>query len=167
MAGVTIRVTIDDSEVVAALDRLAAAGRDLTPAMRDVGEHLLNSTRERFRTETAPDGAPWAPLTAATRAKKPRNKGRILTQDGYLRGNLTYRAGPDSVEVGSPSIYAGTHQFGAEAGSFGETSTGRPIPWGDIPARPFLVDAEGALAPDDEAAVRDILLEHLTGAIEG
>ena len=53
MAGVTIRVTVDDSEVVAALDRLAAAGRDLTPAMRDVGEHLLNSTRERFRTETA------------------------------------------------------------------------------------------------------------------
>ena len=167
MAGVTIRVTIDDSEVVAALDRLAAAGRDLTPAMRDVGEHLLNSVRERFRTETAPDGAPWAPLTAATRAKKPRNKGRILTQDGYLRGNLAYRADSDSVEVGSPSIYAGTHQFGAPAGSFGETSAGRPIPWGDIPARPFLVDAEGALAPDDEAAVRDILLKHLTGAVEG
>ena len=106
-------------------------------------------------------------MTEATKRKKPRNKGRILTQDGYLRGNLAYRAGPDSVEVGSPSIYAGTHQFGAPAGSFGETATGRPIPWGDIPARPFLVDADGDLAPDDEAAIRDILLEHLTGAVEG
>ena len=147
MAGVTIRVTIDDSEVVAALDRLAAAGRDLTPAMRDVGEHLLNSARERFRSETAPDGAPWAPLTAATRRRKERNKHRILTLEGHLSGNLAYRA--DSVEVGSPSIYAGTHQFGAPAGSFGETATGRPIPWGDIPARPFLVDADGDLAPGD------------------
>ena len=167
MAGVTIRVTIDDSEVVAALDRLAAAGRDLTPAMRDVGEHLLNSARERFRTETAPDGTPWAPLTAATRRRKERNKHRILTLEGHLSGGLDYRADSDSVEVGSPSIYAGTHQFGAPAGSFGETATGRPIPWGDIPARPFLVDADGDLAPDDEAAIRDILLKHLTGAVGG
>ena len=167
MAGVTIRVTIDDSEVVAALDRLAAAGRDLRPAMQEIGETLVSSTRERFRSETAPDGAPWAPLTAATRRRKERNKHRILTLEGHLSGGLDYRAGSDSVEVGSPSIYAGTHQFGAPAGSFGETATGRPIPWGDIPARPFLVDAEGDLAPDDEAAIRDILLEHLAGAVGG
>ena len=29
MAGVTIRITLDDAELTAALDRLAAAGRDL------------------------------------------------------------------------------------------------------------------------------------------
>ena len=167
MAGVTIRITLDDAELTAALDRLAAAGRDLRRPMRDIGEHLLNAARERFRTETAPDGTPWAPLTEATKKKKPRNKGRILTQDGFLRGNLAYRADSDSVEVGSPSIYAGTHQFGAEAGSFGQTSTGRPIPFGDIPARPFLVDADGDLAPDDAEAVREILFDHLTRAVEG
>ncbi len=32
------------------------AGRDLTPAMRAVGEHLLNSTREPFVDQKAPDG---------------------------------------------------------------------------------------------------------------
>ncbi len=161
MAGVTIRVEFDDGEVRRTLDRLAAAGTDLTPAMRDIGEHLLNSTRERFASETSPDGTPWAPLTEATKARKRRNRDKILTRDGFLRGNLAYRADADSVEVGSPSIYAGTHQFGAPAGSFGSG-----IPWGDIPARPFLVDAEGRLAASDEAAIHEIILDHLADSID-
>ena len=167
MAGVTLRITLDAAEAQAALDRLAAAGHDLTRPMREIGEALLSSARERFRGEVAPDGTPWAPLTAATRRRKPRNQDRILTRDGYLRGGLTYRAGRDSVEVGSPSIYAGTHQFGAPRGAYGTTRRGGPIPWGDIPARPFLADAAGALAPDDEAAIRDILRDHLTRALAG
>ena len=40
--------------------------------------------------------------------------------------------------VGSGRVYAGTHQFGAKRGAFGRTAKGGPIPWGDIPARPFL-----------------------------
>ena len=138
MAGVTIRVELDDREVRRALDRLAKAGADLTPAMREIGETLLNS------------------------ARKPRNKGKVLTLDGSLRGTLAARAGADSVEVGSPLIYAGTHQFGAPAGSFAPG-----IPWGDIPARPFLVDADGRLAPADEDAIREIVLDHLARAVGG
>ena len=45
--------------------------------------------------------------------------------------------GSDAI-VGYNLIYATTHQFGAEKGAFGTTSRGGPIPWGDIPARPFL-----------------------------
>ena len=56
MAGVTIHVTLNDAEVRAALNRLLAAGRDMTPLMRDIGEHLLNTTRERFVSQQAPDG---------------------------------------------------------------------------------------------------------------
>ena len=33
---------------------------------------------------------------------------------------------------------ATTHQFGAKQGTFGRTTRGGPIPWGNIPARPFL-----------------------------
>lgn len=40
--------------------------------------------------------------------------------------------------MGSGLIYAGTHQFGAQKGSYGSTSKGQPIPFGDIPAREFL-----------------------------
>ncbi len=56
------------------------------------------------------------------------------------------------MEIGSPSIYAGTHQFGAAKGAFGSTSKGAPIPWGDIPARPFL-----GLSDADEADIRDLI----------
>ena len=166
MAGVTIRVEFDDSEVRRALDRLARAGTDLAPAMRDIGEHLLHSTRERFSDQTSPGGTPWAPLTEATKQRKRRNRDKILTRDGFLRGTLTYQADADSVEVGSPLIYAGTHQFGAKKGAFGSTAKGAPIPWGDIPARPFLVGADGRLASDDEDAIRDILLHHLADSIK-
>ena len=161
MAGVTIRVEFDDGEVRRALDRLARAGTDLAPTMRDIGEHLLNSTRKRFSDQQSPDGTPWAPLTEKTKARKKRNKDKILTRAGFLRGNLTYRADADSVEIGSPSIYAGTHQFGAPAGSFGNG-----IPWGDIPARPFLADADGRLAASDEDTIREIIRDHLADSIK-
>ena len=68
----------------------------------------------------------------------------------------------DDAEVSSPLIYAGTHQFGAPAGSFAPG-----IPWGDIPARPFLVDDDGRLAAEDEDAVREIVIDHLEQAVGG
>ena len=138
MAGARIEVTVDDAEARAALNRKLAAGSDMTPLMRDIGEHLLNSTRERFVAQKAPDGTPWAPLSETTKRRKRRNIGKILTESGVLRGQgLVYRAERLAVAIGSPLIYPGTHQFGAAAGAFG-SSGARPIPWGDIPARPFL-----------------------------
>ena len=116
MAGARIELTVDDAEVQAALAKLTAAVKDTTPLMRDIGEHLLNSTRERFRTQTAPDGTHWAPLSTSTKRRKKHNRDKILTERGFLRGGLTYQADRDSVAIGSPSIYAGTHQFSAERG---------------------------------------------------
>ena len=160
MAGVQLRVELDDKQAQAALKMLAAAGGDMTPAMRDIGEHLLNTTRERFNAEEAPDGTPWAPLSAATGARKRRNRDKILTERGFLRGNLDYRADATSVVIGSPSIYAGTHQLGAEKGAFGLTGSGRPIPWGDIPARPFL-----GLSDDDSDEVTALVTEFLVAQL--
>ena len=164
MAGAAIQIEFDDSQVRAAIDALTDAGRDLTPVMKVIGERLLNSARERFADEEAPDGSAWAPLSEGTLKAKQRNRGRILTRDGYLGGTLAYRADSTSVEIGSPLIYAGTHQFGAEQGAGGVTSRGSPIPWGDIPARPFLVDADGRLAREDERAIVDIVIDHLRDA---
>ena len=153
MAGVRIHITLDDAPVRDALDRLSRASTDLTPLMRDIGEHLLNTTRERFVEQKAPDGSPWAPLSETTKKRKRRNKGKILTERGFLRGNLAYQAGSSEVQVGSPSIYAGTHQFGS-------TTQRRRIPWGDIPARPFL-----GLSDDDEAEIRALVFDFLAEAL--
>ena len=160
MPGATLHVEVDDARVGATLDRLKEAGADLRPVMEDVGEYLLRTTRERFRDQEDPDGSPWAPLSPGYQARKPRNRNKVLTLNGYLGGGLVYRADSDSVVVGSPSIYAGTHQFGAAKGAFGSTSRGSPIPWGDIPARPIF-----GLSSEDEREVVDIIFDHLRDAI--
>ena len=46
--------------------------------------------------------------------EKRRNKNRILTLNGYLRGQMTWQlVGDRTVEIGSNLPYAAVHQFGA------------------------------------------------------
>lgn len=161
-AALDLQLTISNAaEVKAAFERLDAALTDLTPAFQDIGEALLNSTRERFRSQTAPDGSPWAALSPDYRQRKKKNKDKILTLSGDLRGLLNYQAGPREVRIGTPLIYGETHQFGASKGAFGVNKRGSPIPWGNIPARPFL-----GLSSEDETELLDILQDHLRRALE-
>lgn len=114
-----------------------------------------------FDSQTAPDDTPWEPLTDNAKRRRQRNKDKTLARDGDLRGNPAYRAGRDSVEIDQRlplPVYAGTHRFGALKGAFGTTSRGVPIPWGDIPARPFLGLSEADCAEIKEPA-RDCLNE--------
>ena len=158
MAGVTIK--LNDRLVRKHLKRLDRRLGDLTPAFRDIGEHLLTTTRARFDSMTDPQGNLWRPLSQSYRARKSKNQNLILDLDGYLRGTLNYRIedGGKTLAIGSPMIYAGTMQFGAKKGQFGKTKRGVPIPWGDIPARPFL-----GLSADDRKEVVAILGDHLGG----
>jgi phage virion morphogenesis protein len=165
MAGASLDIQLEISNmqaVKAAFEGLQARLADLTPVFEDIGDAMLNVTRERFNTQTAPDGTPWAPLSPAYQAIKPRNQDKILTLHGRLRGTLDYQADKDQVRIGTPSIYGATHQFGAAKGAFGRTRFGVPIPWGDIPARPFL-----GLSSDDEQELLDILNDHLSRAMAG
>lgn len=157
MAGVTIK--LNDEEIRRKLGELQGRAADITPALRDMGEALLNSTRERFNEMRGPEGHPWKPLSEAYRERKAKNADKILTLHGYLRGTLNYRiedAGT-TLAVGSPLVYAGTMQFGAKKGQFGSMSGGRSIPWGNIPARPFL-----GISSDDKSEMLDILKKHLS-----
>ena len=155
-----LRVSLSgDAAVLARLAAMRRAGTDLSPAMRAIGDHLVRSTRARFHTQTAPDGSRWPPLRPATLARKTRNRDKILTERGQLRKLVQSHAGANHVDVGAAPIYAGTHQFGAAQGLFGSTSTGSPIPWGDIPARPYL-----GLSPDDEQSIADVLLDFIDAA---
>ena len=145
MAGASLDIQLQISnaaEVRAAFESLQAKLADLTPFFRDIGEALLNSTRERFRTQTAPDGTPWAALSPGYRARKKKHADLILTLNGYLRGTLNYRVGPREVRIGTPLIYGATHQFGN--------------PRRTIPARPWL-----GLSEDDETMILDALQDWL------
>lgn len=136
------KIVVQDQAVLKALGELRQRGTDPSPVLRSIGEYLLRVHEERFNTQRDPDGRPWAPLSEAYRKRKPRNADKVLSLDGFLR-RLTYNVDSEGLSLGTNRIYGAVHQFGASKGAFGrggfKSKAGSfPIPWGDIPARPFL-----------------------------
>ena len=133
----------DDAAVVAALNRLRVAAADMRPAMREVAATLEDAAEEAFASQSSPAGTPWAVPSASTKARRAKRgtwPGRVLQESGGrgLAGSVSSDYGGDYGVAGTNKVYAGTHQFGADKGAFGSTRRGQPIPFGDIPARPFL-----------------------------
>lgn len=188
MSGIRLEVGINDRELQAAMLQLVARGKDLGAPLRSIGEMMLRSTDQRFRTQRDPEGSPWTPLQPGTLAKKRNSK--ILTEAGNLRGSIAYRVSGDRLDVGTPSIYGAIHQLGGEikqgaraqimrfhgtdpkkpgkfmskkqAGKAKSAVTIRIASVGSrtirMPARPYL-----GMSADDKARVVKILARHLAG----
>jgi len=157
-----IAVELQDAEVQAGFASLDAVLADLTPVMQEIGAFLVASVQARIDAGVTHEGVPFAPRSQTTLDKYAKDNatfGGVLRKAGYLRGSIASQAGPFSVEVGSNRIYAAVMQFGAEQGAFGSTSRGGPIPWGDIPARPYL-----GLSETDRTGLLDIIDEQLAAA---
>lgn len=112
MASIELNARIDDRELALALERLNMAATDLSPAMRDLGEHVLRTTEDRFRSETGPDGKPWQRLSRRYARRKRGSK--ILTESRRLRRSITYKADADGLKWGTNVKYAAIHQLGGE-----------------------------------------------------
>lgn len=140
------KVEFQDQEVRRALNRLIELGGDLTPAMKAAAGHLEAGVEDAFDRQRSPaDGAAWADLSDVTKARREKRDkwpGKILQVTGDLAGSISSGHDARSAVAGTNLVYAPTQQFGAERGEFGSTKRGAPIPWGDIPARPFLGASE-------------------------
>lgn len=157
MAGTHITITLDDAALVRQLGQLIGALTHPEPALRSIGEELQRTTQERFDQgqKQAPDGTPWARNSPVTIARKGRDN--PLYQRGHLQGSIRYQLlGQNALAVGTNRIYAAVQQFGQPKGASGRTRRGAPIPWGNIPARPYL-----GLSADDETEVVRILRDYL------
>ncbi|NCM96143.1 MAG: phage virion morphogenesis protein [Rhodobacterales bacterium] len=164
-----IRVGITRDEVTPMLDRLSEAMIDMTPVMAAIGSMLSESTMKRFQEGNDPDGNPWAPKTAATLAAYEKRKQTIdlrplFGPSNSLNSTISFSVGADgaSVEIGSNLIYSAVMQGGAAQGAFGRTVRGGPIPWGNIPARPFL-----GISEQDEADLISLAEEWLGRVAQG
>ena len=127
------------ARVRAVADRL----NDLSPILQIVGENVRAFIDDRFATATAPDGAPWRPLSMTTVAVNPRRAGGSpLADTGRLRASITYDAQSRSLSFGTNVVYAAKQHFGDPNNRmFG----GSPAP---VPARAYLlVDQAGNLVP--------------------
>jgi len=147
-----------------AVANLHEATTNLLPAWQDVGEYMVEATKERFRTGIGPDGAAWAPKSQTTiAAYLARGDGShtkpLIGPTRRLSSEINYGASNEGVAVGLSLIYALVQQLGARKGEFGTTSKGAPIPWGNIPARPFL-----GVDRDDEVSIVEIFEEYLRSA---
>jgi len=116
MAGVTHTISVDDRELLGALDRLEGAVADPTGLNHALGAHFVFSTQRNFETETAPDGTPWPRLSPRT-ADKRVGRGRrgydhMLRLTTRLYRSINYAADAGGVEWGTNVVYGRVHQLG-------------------------------------------------------
>jgi len=143
MAGAFVRVDVIGGQSIAnAFNRLIKNVADTNPALRDIGEHLIDSTQQRFTDMQSPDGEAWEELAPGTIANKKRVD-RILTETGTLADTLNYQLGNDQLMFGSNMEYAASHQLGRDEAN--------------IPAREFLGFSE-----QDEDEILAIFHHHLS-----
>lgn len=138
---------------------------------KEIGEHLTNTTQERFRTSTAPDGSKWQLNSSVTLWRtlgdehfnkngtiNKKGKHRFNTKKplmgvgqtaGTLQDSIHYQLGNGEVFVGSNVIYAPMMHYGGTKAQF-------PHLWGDIPARPFL-----GISLADEQEIIELVKEHI------
>jgi phage virion morphogenesis protein len=177
MAGTVIQFR--DEKAQKLLRRVARELKDTTPLMRIIGSIIRTSVVRNFELEGRPQWAALSPITAKRRGAE----GPILRRQGAaggLMGSINIEASDGRVSVGTNKIYAAVHQFGARAGSFGRKrvsvrrhtrrnrrggtsevaahSREMAFPWGDIPARPFLM-----VQPEDMQEITAAAADYLEG----
>ncbi|RWR28712.1 phage virion morphogenesis protein [Sinirhodobacter populi] len=177
MAGIIIHAELHDEEAQVALQAILDRMANRRPFFAAVGERMLASAQDRFRSQTAPDGTPWVslrPTTIRARTRKGQlpltilrsnSKGKIGSS---LAGSLNYIASEDDVQLGSPLPYAGIHQQGgtiqkpestrymagrrfAKRGQEGGRDVTIKAHAITIPARPYL----GLTGADEEGILED------------
>ena len=112
MAGANLKIDV----VITGPDTLAridSAMDNTAPLLARIGEYLQDATRDRFKSQSGPDGSAWQPLQPRYQRRKKQNKDKILTLRGHLRGQIHWQPdGDDAVLVGTNSKYGGIHQKG-------------------------------------------------------
>lgn len=159
-----ISIKIQDNDIQKMLAEIAGRMKDMRPVTAMIGEIVMESIQTNFEVGGRPAWRQLSPVTIAQRERMKKWPGQILVRSGVrggLMGSISYEPERDRVVIGTNKIYATTMHFGAKRGEFGSKSVkigqherrGKgdkrhtvqahtrmvSLPWGDIPARPFLV----------------------------
>lgn len=180
-----ITIEVNDTQVLSVLAELGRRCSNLKPAMKEIGEDMVESTKRRFATATSPDGTPWAPNSATTlimfgnsllghRNKKGErsytyskaggvlnSKGmdRLVNKKPLIGETKTLQTTINYQLEGGSAVHIGSPKVYAAMQQFGGTKAQWPHLWGDIPARPFL-----GVSDLDKANILDIVGSYLASA---
>lgn len=151
---VGVQIQINDTGVLAALNRLMLEGSEKRDLLDMIGIGEAENTRMRFIDQEGPDGTPWKPSLRVI-----RDGGETLRDTGRLMNSVTHRVGSDHVEVGTNVSYAAVMHAGATihatGGGYLKFRVGgawvqkRSV---TIPARPIL-----GLSPEGEQEVISLI----------
>lgn len=185
MAGATIEITANDKKVSAFLEQIQKKLGDLTSTNKIIGSTVRASVIRNFEKSGRPKKwKKHSKFTEKLRGKGAKIL-MAQGFAGGLAASINYKADKESVAIGTNKIYGAIHQFGAKKGSFGTVKAniqthvrkitqifGRPIrsreitvrahtrkmklPWGDIPARPFLM-----VQPEDWGEIKESLSDFI------
>lgn len=172
-----IQITVTDTGVGEPIARLLRGLQNPRPALKAIGELVMESTKERFALSQDPYGKPWEANKQSTLAAYLQRDGKGYTQKGAVsaRGkrllaakkpligaskSLSTQFGYDvvgkGVEIFSTQKYAAMQNFGGKKSEF-------PNLWGDIPARPFFPDAQRGLPVELGKRIETVLAEAILG----
>lgn len=175
-----IEIKIDSAAVVDAFNRLIALGESPGPALKSIGDKVMEFTKTRFEVSADPYGVPWAPNSDATLRALLHSRGSFKKNGSLNKKGAGLLAGKkpligeskslstqfhslvigDSVVVSSLMKYAAMQQFGGTKAEF-------PNLWGDIPARPFFPNEDQGFPDSLEEEIADILRMAIQNAIGG
>ncbi|MBX9868200.1 MAG: phage virion morphogenesis protein [Burkholderiaceae bacterium] len=175
-----LKIDFDYSQAEAALNRLVKATTDIRPAFVEIGERLVEVSKQSFERSASPDGQAWVPNSPATiiaylgkisgsfkKDGKLSKKGidrtiskkPLIGKSRDLSRQFSYSADESSLVVRNTQIYAAIQQFGGTKSAF-------PKLWGDIPARPFMpLNPDGSPSPVAEKIVLEIVERHIADAL--
>ena len=162
-AGLKIVVNEEEQASIDALmERLCTQAHNIEGALKNIGEALLQTTYDRFDSQTDPQGKKWQPLSNLTK----RLRGSvcpILTRTGRLKTSINYEVSGNILRLGPNTVDAAVHQFGATIVPKDKKALRIPIKQGGmffkkavIPARPYIGFGE-----KDQQAAEDALLDWL------
>jgi phage virion morphogenesis protein len=145
-----ITISHNIPEIQKALTTLARKVSVIQSALKNIGQALELSTRDRWDQEIDPNGQKWEALKPSTLKRKAKKKKplKILLQDDHLRFTINSQVEGDSLTVGSPQKHAAVHQLGGPAGRKSKQFT--------MPARPFL-----GISKADESEIVATIRDHL------
>lgn len=133
-------ITINDQEFQRRMRQMVEAlgPTHLSRVLHDIGQNLVEGTRTRIDRGVDWQDRPFAPNTPVT-LKRKRGTQPLIDSGVFKNSRLFHHVAGSSLTVGASGIQAGVLQFGARKGQFGTGKTRRfLIPWGNIPARPYL-----------------------------
>jgi phage gpG-like protein len=137
------------------LVKIAAIKAALTPKQISAASAaILREDIRRLFTDGGEPAGSWAPTIAKYRQRGQKRKisgtVRPLWHRGVLRKSITVAKEGNTSWVQTNQIKAPTLHYGAKQGQFLATSR-RLVPWGDIPARPFMIVPSGTPEKVEEA----------------